>query len=171
MKIRKFVNYIRKLKNLLLNKCFMKYIYFFLKHKFLLFILIIFLLISLRFSNEIRNGWLGPNASVKIEIPTYIVDIFKNNLSSEDIILFDDNTYHVLKFFPNKKIPITYFKLYLDAIPLISKNNLQGYRGVALVNCAFINEFNQFNKFLTVNTVFIFEIQKVNFCFSYISES
>lgn len=132
--------------------------------------MLFFLLISLRISNEISNGWLGPNADVSVRLSNSSIEVFSNALMPNDIILFDDNSYHLLKKFDNKKIPITYFKLYLDRIPDISKNNLNGRRGLALVNCAFIDELNLYNKFLVVQTIASFQENKIKFCISAISE-
>lgn len=132
--------------------------------------LIIFLLASLRISNEISNGWLGPNADVNITFPKDSIYLFDYNLRKDDIILFDDNTYNVIKNFNNKKMPITYFKLYLDKIPEISKNNLRGKRGLAFVNCIFIDEFQSQNKFLLVNKISSMQVNNMNFCISSISE-
>jgi hypothetical protein len=140
------------------------------KNKLLFFSLFIFLLISLRISNEISNGWLGPNASISVRLPKESIKAFSDSLQPSDVILFDDNNYHILKKFDNKKMPITYFKLYLDKIPEISKNNLKGRRALALVNCAFIDEFNLYNKFLVVNTITTFQDKNIKFCISTISE-
>ncbi len=139
-------------------------------NKLLFFSLFLFLLISLRISNEISNGWSGPNANVSVRVSKSSLEVFSNSLQDSDIILFDDNSYHVLKKLNNKKMPITYFKLYLDKIPEISKNNLKGKRALAFVNCAFINEFNMYNKFLIVNTIASFQEKYIEFCISTISE-
>lgn len=140
------------------------------KNKLLFFSLFLFLLISLRISNEVSNGWLGPNAGVLVKLPKVSIEIFSISLQPSDVILFDDNSYHILKKFNNKKMPITYFKLYLDKIPDISKNNLKGNRALALVNCAFIDEFNVYNNLLFVNTIATFQENNIKFCISTISE-
>lgn len=124
----------------------------------------------MRIKNEVSNGWLGPNASVLVRLPNESIEVFSNSLRPDDIILFDDNSYHTLKNFYNKRMPITYFKLYLDKIPEISKNNLKGKRALALVNCAFIDEFNLYNNFLGVNTIATFQEKQIKFCITTISE-
>jgi len=140
-------------------------------NKLLLFSLLLFLLVSLRISNEVSNGWLGPNADVTFRIPQSKISLFKEYLHQDDIILFDDNTFHYLKHLSNKKMPITYFKLYLDKIPDISKNNLNGSRAFSFVNCAFIDEFNQYNKYLIVKTLYEFQYGGMNFCISSLVEN
>lgn len=140
-------------------------------NKLLLFSLLLFLLISLRISNEVSNGWLGPNANVALRIPQSKITLFTDFLHQDDIILFDDNTFHYLKHLSNKKMPITYFKLYLDKIPDISKNNLNGSRALSFVNCAFIDEFKLYNKYLIVKNHYVFHYGGVNFCISSIAEN
>ena len=62
-------------------------------------------------------------------------------------------------------MPITYFKLYLDKIPEISFNNLNGRKALSFTNCAFIEEFKLFNNgSIVLKELYKTRINELEFC-------
>ena len=127
--------------------------------------LLILIIFNLQFYNALVAGWLGPNASIRPNNFTESLIYFNSILNSKYIILFDDNTYLILKKYNNKKMPITYFKLYLDKIPEISFNNLNGRKALSFTNCAFIEEFKLFNNgSIVLKELYKTRINELEFC-------
>jgi preprotein translocase subunit Sec63 len=123
----------------------------------------VFLAIAFSIERRVRNGWLGPNASTKVEISNVVIDKYVALLKRDDIILFDDNSYHRLKSLPNKKMPITYFMMYQDVIQAITSNNLAGSRALTLVDCDVYNAVKLQNN-LTAQLIESFDLGKLKLC-------
>jgi hypothetical protein len=121
----------------------------------LIFLLFIGVFITpIHYKNQIRSGWVGPNASIKFN-DVILSDLISNIvLPVDSVIIFDDYSYLFIKNFPNKKMPITYVKLYADRIPNLVASNLAGMNAIALTRVEFINELSALkNQFLDINII------------------
>lgn len=98
------------------------------------------IVVPLMYKREIRNGWLGPNASVVFDHKILNDLMSQQTIPHDSIVLFDDYTYLYTRRLVNKKIPITYSKLYADKIDNLFSLNMNGKDAYAITRVEFINE-------------------------------